>query len=45
MIGAGTLRYREDVHQGLEQAPAGFIALLTGENRGKSLVQLAEVSA
>ena len=45
MIGAGTLRYREDVHHGLEQAPAGFIALLTGENRGKSLVQLAEVSA
>ena len=38
----GRLRYREDVVEGLEQAPRAFIGLLNGENRGKVLVKVAE---
>ena len=40
MIGAGTLRYREHIHDGLATAPAGFIGLLNGDNLGKALVRL-----
>lgn len=40
MIDAGTLRYREEFHHGLAQAPTGFIDLLNGKNLGKALVQL-----
>ena len=38
LIGAGQLHYREHIHHGLEQAAAGFIGLLRGENTGKALV-------
>ena len=38
----GRLRYREDVVEGLEQAPRAFIGLLRGENRGKLLVKVAD---
>jgi hypothetical protein len=38
----GSLRYREDVVEGLERAPRAFIGLLRGENRGKLLVRVAE---
>jgi NADPH-dependent curcumin reductase CurA len=38
----GRLRYREDVTEGIEQAPRAFIGLLKGENRGKLLVKVAE---
>ena len=31
--------YREDVTEGLENAPAAFIGMLRGENRGKTLVK------
>jgi NADPH-dependent curcumin reductase CurA len=37
----GTLRYQEDVTEGLENAPAAFMGLLRGENRGKALVKIA----
>ena len=40
MLAAGTLRYREHIHDGLASAPAGFIGLLNGENLGKALVRL-----
>ena len=40
MTAAGTLRYREHIHDGLAAAPAGFIGLLKGENLGKALVRL-----
>ena len=42
MIQAGTLRYREHLHEGLASAPAGFIGLLKGQNLGKALVRLQE---
>ena len=36
----GKLRYREDVTEGLEHAPAAFMGMLRGENRGKTLVKI-----
>jgi hypothetical protein len=36
----GKLRYREDVTEGLENAPRAFMGLLHGENRGKALVKI-----
>jgi len=39
-VGAGRIRYRESVAQGLEGAPAAFIGLLKGRNFGKQLVKL-----
>ena len=43
-VAEGALRYREDVTVGLENAPRAFIGMLRGENRGKTLVQVAEES-
>lgn len=40
LVATGTLKYRESVTQGLENAPAAFIGLLKGENFGKQLVKL-----
>ena len=37
----GRIRYREDIREGLENAPAAFIGLLEGANFGKLLVRLA----
>jgi NADPH-dependent curcumin reductase CurA len=39
-LAEGKLKYREDVTEGLEHAPAAFIGMLRGENRGKTLVKL-----
>ena len=39
-LAEGKLRYREDVTDGLENAPAAFMGMLRGENRGKTLVKL-----
>ena len=38
---SGQLAYREDVVEGLEQAPAAFIGMLRGDNTGKRLVRVA----
>lgn len=40
MLRDGKLRYREDVVQGLANAPAAFIGLLQGRNFGKLLVKV-----
>jgi NADPH-dependent curcumin reductase CurA len=37
----GKLRYREDIVDGLENAPPAFIGMLQGRNLGKQLVRLA----
>jgi hypothetical protein len=37
----GQIRYREDVVDGIEQAPRALIGLLRGENFGKLLVRVA----
>jgi NADPH:quinone reductase len=39
-VGEGKIRYREDVTEGLENAPRAFIGMLNGENRGKTLVKV-----
>jgi NADPH-dependent curcumin reductase CurA len=40
-VRSGRLKYREDVVDGLENAPAAFLGLLQGKNFGKLLVKLA----
>jgi NADPH-dependent curcumin reductase CurA len=40
-VAAGKIKYREDVVQGLEQAPQAFIGMLEGKNFGKLVVQIA----
>jgi NADPH:quinone reductase len=41
-VAEGKLIWREDVTEGLENAPAAFMGMLRGENRGKALVKVAE---
>ena len=41
LLRAGRLKYREDIAEGLDHAPAAFIGLLQGRNFGKLLVRLA----
>jgi NADPH-dependent curcumin reductase CurA len=39
---AGEIKYKEDVVEGLENAPTAFIGLLKGQNFGKLLVKVSE---
>jgi NADPH-dependent curcumin reductase CurA len=41
-IADGRIRYREDVTEGFENAPAAFMGLLHGKNFGKALVRVAQ---
>jgi NADPH-dependent curcumin reductase CurA len=38
----GKIKYREDVVEGLENAPRAFIGLMQGENFGKLLIKVSE---
>jgi NADPH-dependent curcumin reductase len=40
-VRSGRLKYREDVVEGLENAPAAFLGLLQGKNFGKLLIKVA----
>jgi NADPH-dependent curcumin reductase CurA len=40
-VRSGRLKYREDIAEGLESAPAAFIGMLRGRNFGKTLVRIA----
>ena len=40
-VRSGRLKYREDVVEGIAEAPRAFIGMLRGENFGKMLVKLA----
>lgn len=42
-IHAGSLKMREDIADGLEQAPAAFCRLMRGENTGKAIVKVSAV--
>src|ERR1700719_1077501 len=44
-VGEGRIKYREDVVEGLENAPRALIGLLRGENFGKLLVRVAPASS
>ncbi|MEA1052979.1 hypothetical protein U5801_24680 [Lamprobacter modestohalophilus] len=37
---AGKMHYREDIIDGLEQAPAAFIGMLAGKNFGKCVIRV-----
>ncbi len=41
-VADGSLAYREDVHEGLEQAPDALAGILGGQNFGKLLVRVGE---
>ncbi len=41
LVRSGEIRYLEDVVDGLDAAPAAFIGMLEGRNRGKLLVRVA----
>ena len=41
-IKEGKIKYREDIAEGLENAPAAFMGMLKGKNFGKQLVRVAE---
>ena len=36
------IQYREDITEGIENAPAAFIGMLKGENFGKAMVEIAK---
>lgn len=40
-VNQGKIKYREDLVDGLENAPAAFIGLLVGKNFGKLVVCVA----
>jgi NADPH-dependent curcumin reductase CurA len=41
-VQGGRIRYREDVVDGLEKAPAAFLGLMEGRNFGKLIVKVAD---
>ena len=42
LVRSGTLKYREDIVEGIDNAPAAFIGLLQGRNFGKLIVKLGD---
>ena len=42
LVRSGALKYREDIVDGIDNAPAAFIGLLQGRNFGKLLVRLGD---
>ncbi len=42
LVADGTIKYRETVAEGLQNAPAAFMGLLKGSNFGKQLVQVSQ---
>ena len=40
-LGAGKIKYAENIVEGFEQTPRAFLGLFTGENLGKQLVKVA----
>ena len=44
-VSADRLRYREDILEGIEQAPGAIAGLYRGENLGKRLIRLEEASS
>jgi NADPH-dependent curcumin reductase CurA len=42
LVRAGQLKYREDIVEGIDNAPAAFIGLLQGRNFGKLIVKLGD---
>ena len=43
-VSEGSLKYKEDVVDGLENAPRAFMGLMRGENFGKQLIRVSDDS-
>ncbi|HUK05267.1 MAG TPA: NADP-dependent oxidoreductase [Burkholderiales bacterium] len=43
-VGSGLIRYREDMLEGIEQAPGSIAGLYRGENLGKRIIRIAPES-
>lgn len=41
LVSSGRIKYREDITEGLDAAPAAFVGLLQGRNFGKMLVRVS----
>jgi NADPH-dependent curcumin reductase CurA len=41
-LASGKIKYREDITQGIENAPAAFIGMLKGQNFGKKVIQISD---
>ena len=41
-IKEGKIKYKEDIVEGLENAPSAFIGLMNGKNFGKLLIKVSE---
>jgi NADPH-dependent curcumin reductase CurA len=41
-VADGSVRYREDVAEGLDSAPEAFVGMLRGRNLGKQLVRVGQ---
>jgi NADPH-dependent curcumin reductase CurA len=41
-VSSGQIKYREDVIDGLENAPKAFIGMLEGRNFGKVIIRVAD---
>jgi NADPH-dependent curcumin reductase CurA len=39
-VASGKIKYREEIIDGLENAPEAFIGLLTGKNFGKRVIRV-----
>jgi NADPH-dependent curcumin reductase CurA len=44
-IESGKIKYREEIIEGLENAPEAFIGLLNGENFGKRVIRVGHHSS
>ena len=42
LMNEGKLIYREDIAEGLENAPSTLLRIFSGKNRGKQLLKLAD---
>ena len=42
LLRAGEVRYREDITEGITNAPSAFIGMLKGKNFGKAVVEIAK---
>lgn len=42
LVQQGSLKYKEDIVEDLENAPGAFIGMMTGENFGKLLIKVSE---
>jgi NADPH-dependent curcumin reductase len=40
-VAAGKVKYKEDITEGLEQAPEAFVGMLRGANFGKTIIQVS----